>query len=305
MQPMRHGRKRVDLVLRPVSGKALPVHKGEVLRLTQVEGEQCVDFNAFNLHDYKEHLGQSSTRSHTWRPRQGDIIWTQHSRYRPMYLILYMPDTCVTDVLGGRCSFALRLREGFGAHTNCQDTFAEAIGEYGLTPDDVHDSLNIFADTEWDPSGNWWINANTSKKGDHVDLLAIMDTLAVPVLCGGIASNNFSYKPIRIEVFELTDESLKMSERIWSENAPFTRSLGDFRIQEIRLGRELRPVPGYEPRFVNYPIVKRTIRVRLSPSEHRALRALRGRGLGSTDGDALRAAFIRAAVPGLQVRDLP
>jgi uncharacterized protein len=302
---MRRRRRRVDLVLRPVSGKALPVHKGEILRLTQIEGEQCVDFNAFNLHDYKEHLGQSSTRSHTWRPRQGDIIWTQHSRYRPMYLILYMPDSCTTDVLGGRCSSPLRLREGFGTHTNCQDTLAEAIGEYALTPDDVHDSLNIFANTQWDSSGNWRINPNTSKKGDHVDLLAIMDTLAVPVLCGGIASNNFSYKPIRIEVFEPTDESLEISERIWGDNAHFTRSLSDFRIQEIRADRELTPVRGYEARFINYPIVKRTIRVRLSPSEHRALRALRGRGLGSTDGDTLRAAFIRTAVPGLQVPDLP
>lgn len=302
---MRHGRQRVDLVLRPVSGKALPVNRGEVLRLTQIEGEQCVDFNAFNLHDYKEHLGQSSTRSHTWRPRQGDIVWTQHSRYRPMFYILSISDTCGTDVLGGRCSFALRRREGFDAHTNCQDTFAEAIGEYGLTPDDVHDSLNIFANTEWDPSGNWWINPNTAKKGDHIELLAIMDTLAVPVLCGGIASNNFSYKPMRVEVFEVTDESLKTAERIWNENTPFMRSPSDFRIKEIRSDRELRRVDGYEPHFINYPIVRRTIPVRLSRSEYESLRMLREGGLGSTDGDALRAAFVRASVPDLQVRELP
>ena len=49
-----YGKERFDLVLQPISGKAVPVYAGEVLRIIQVEGEQCVDFNAFNLHDYKE-----------------------------------------------------------------------------------------------------------------------------------------------------------------------------------------------------------------------------------------------------------
>jgi uncharacterized protein YcgI (DUF1989 family) len=41
-----YGKERFDLVLQPISGKAVPVYAGEVLRIIQVEGEQCVDFNA-------------------------------------------------------------------------------------------------------------------------------------------------------------------------------------------------------------------------------------------------------------------
>ena len=50
------GRCRYDITLQPISGKAVPLYKGEVLRLIQVEGEQCVDFNCFNLYDYKERM---------------------------------------------------------------------------------------------------------------------------------------------------------------------------------------------------------------------------------------------------------
>ena len=50
----RYGKAREDFVLEPIEGRALPVLKGEVLRIEQIRGGQCVDFNAYNLHDYKE-----------------------------------------------------------------------------------------------------------------------------------------------------------------------------------------------------------------------------------------------------------
>ena len=129
----QYGPKREDIILQPVSGKALEVYKGEVLRIIQVEGGQCVDFNAFNLHDYKEYLGVSNTRSqHGFRPKKGDIVWSVHSRNRPMYVVLEMPETCTTDLLGGRCKAGNHFPEGFtpdayGFHTNCQDTFSVCI----------------------------------------------------------------------------------------------------------------------------------------------------------------------------------
>ena len=59
---MFHGNKRLDVEMPPVTGKAVPVLKGEILRITQVAGGQCVDFNCFNLHDYKEHMSVGHTR---------------------------------------------------------------------------------------------------------------------------------------------------------------------------------------------------------------------------------------------------
>ena len=60
-----------EQVLQPGTGKAIELLAGQILRIEQVEGGQCVDFNAFNLHDYKEfmHCGRTRTVPSTARKR--------------------------------------------------------------------------------------------------------------------------------------------------------------------------------------------------------------------------------------------
>jgi len=297
---MEYGEKREDFVLQPVSARALPVYRGEVIRIIQVEGEQCVDFNAFNLHDYKEYLGVSNTRSYGGiRPRKGDLVWSVHSRNRVMYVILEMSDTCVTDLLGGRCKAAIHYGMGFtpdrdGIHTNCQDTMAEAIGEYGLTPDDVHDSFNLWMNTEWDSRGTYWSVWNTGKPGDHADLLAVFDTLAVPTICGsgdlGLTSN-FSLRPIQVQVFAPSEVTMQLATRHDDQYNRTARALRDFRVKDIRTNRALERDVAYVPKFVNYPLTTRRIAVELSADEYAMLQQVRETGMGHTDGEALRAAF--------------
>ena len=193
---LNYGPKRLDLTLQPGSGRALPVSQGEVLRVTQVEdGGQCVDRNAFNLHDHKEHMEVGAIRSTTgFRPKKGDILFSNPPRYRPMLGILAMPSTCVTDILGRACHATLfEARNGFDVHTNCQDTIAECIAEYGLTPDDVHSSFNRWMYTEWDSAGRYRNpGPNPGRKGDYVDLVAVFDAPAVPTICGSdvVPTNN-------------------------------------------------------------------------------------------------------------------
>lgn len=296
----KYGPKRAEITLQPVSGKALPVYRGEVLRILQVEGEQCVDFGAFNLHDYKEYLGVSNTRAYYgFRPKESDIIWSVHSRNRPMYIILKMPETCKTDLLGGRCKASNHYSEGFtpdayGIHTNCQDTFATCIGEYGLTPDDVHDSFNMWMNTEWDSTGKYWITRNTGRKGDHVDLLAMFDTLAVPIICGSgdtQVTSNYAFKPIQLEVFEPsvdTESFVKFNEAKYGRAQ---RKLDHFKVREIRTERELRQNPSYGPEFINFPIKTRRISVELSEQQYLALQRLKEYGLDNNDGEVLRTTF--------------
>ncbi len=294
---MHYGPKREDIILQPVSGKALPVHRGEVLRIIQLEGGQCVDFNAFNLHDYKEYMSTSNTRrAHGFRVKKGDLIWSVQSRDRPMFAILEMPDTCVTDLLGGRCKASRHYSEGFspdvyGIHTNCQDTLSACIGEYGLTPDDVHDSFNIWMNTQWDSTGRTFTLYNTGRKGDSVDLLALFDTLSVPVTCGGADSNNFFYKPIQIQVFSASEETEAMVEAHESKYGPRQRTLEHFRIKEIRTERELRRDPDYVPEFLRFPMKTRRISVELTEQQYAALQELKKHLVGKEDGECLRTAF--------------
>src|SRR6266851_8625866 len=144
-----------EFVLEPGTGKAIELLKGQILRIEQVEGGQCADFNCFNLHDYKEFMHCGRTRTvHGFHPTTGTFMWSAPPRERAMLYIL--EDTVGrNDVLFPRCSaYVYEASYGFAVHTNCHDIQAEAQREYGLTPDDVHDSFNLFMCTGVDQDGH-------------------------------------------------------------------------------------------------------------------------------------------------------
>jgi uncharacterized protein YcgI (DUF1989 family) len=289
------GKRRLELTLEPVSGKAVPVYKGEILRITQIEGGQCVDFNCFNLNDYKEYMSVGHMRREAFHPTAGQFIWSNPPRYRPMMKIVSMPKTCVADSLAARCS-AVVFESHFGIddHPNCQDTLAEAIGEYGLTPDDVHDSLNLWMNTETDHIGYYTV-WNSGKAGDAVDLMAVMDVLAVPATCGSgdlWVTSNFFYKPVRIEIFEATAQTKAMAEKDWKAHASLKsqRTPKDFINPDIRTEPELKADPNYKPQYINYPIEWKDIDVIFSNEEFMKIWTYRGL-FGDTDEEVVRTLF--------------
>ena len=139
-----------------------------------------------------------------WLPsNQGRFLWSAPPRERALLYIL--EDTVGrNDVLFPRCSaYVYESAYGFDAHTNCHDIQAEAQREYGLTPDDVHDSFNLFMCTEVTLDGRATITRQETKAGDYVDLLALVDVLAVPNVCGAdvMRTSNFALKPVKLTVF--------------------------------------------------------------------------------------------------------
>src|SRR4029079_3192829 len=114
--------------------------------------------------------------------------------------MLYILEDTVghNDVLFRRCSaYVYEAAYGFAVHTNCHDILAEAQREYGLTPDDVHDSFNLFMHTGVDASGEPYIASQKAKKGDYIELIALIDVLAVPNVCGAdvTVTSDFCLKP--------------------------------------------------------------------------------------------------------------
>ena len=282
-----------EVTIEPGTGKALEIRRGQVLRIAQTSGHQCADFNCFNLHDYKEYFHTGRTRHlHGLHPTKGDFLWSAPPRERPMMAII--EDTVGTnDVLYPRCSgFLFEYQYGLPVHTNCHDIQAEAQREYGLTPDDVHDSFNFFMHTGVDTSGHPFIAENTARAGDYVDLLALMDVLAVPNVCGAdvMKTSDFELKPLTLTVFEGTDED-------WRNIPDFPklrnqRSPADFRIKNIKADRELYRDQAYRPEFVNVPLTTSELEVELSPTEIAWLDQLKATGkYGETDSEVLRYVF--------------
>lgn len=279
-----------ELEIAPGTGKAIELRQGQVLRIEQIDGNQCVDFNCFNLHDYKEFMHCGRTRTvHGFRPSAGTFLWSAPPRENAM--LYFLADTVGrNDVLFPRCSaFLYESAYGFDVHTNCHDIQAEAQREYGLTPDDVHDSFNFFMCTEVGADGRATITRQNSRPGDHVELLALMDVLAVPNVCGAdvMRTSNFALKPIRVTVSEASDADLAAVPPVPSLKSQ--RTPAQFRNARIKATRELTRDPDYRAHFANTPIVESELALELTAEEAGLLAAHARRDLyGADDGAALR-----------------
>jgi uncharacterized protein YcgI (DUF1989 family) len=277
-----------EFALEPGTGRCVEVERGQLLRIEQVEGAQCVDFNCFNLHDYKEAMHTGRTRTlHGINPGAGDFLWSAPPRERA--LMFLATDTLhVNDVMFPRCSATLyESVYGLTTHTNCSDIQAEAQREYGLTPDDVHDSFNFFMTTDV-VDGVPRIHRQTAKAGDHVELLALLDVLAVPNICGSdiMPTSNFSLAPVLVQRYRVPAAELGAVPALPRYRTQ--RDPSQFRQPVIRTERALHRDPHYEPAFTNTPIRTSSLTVALSPNESAVLERLRRPELYSTDGDALR-----------------
>jgi uncharacterized protein len=255
--------------LEPATGKAFEVRKGQILRIEQVDGGQCADFNCFNLHDYKEFFHTGRTRHmHGLHPTKGHFLWSAPPRESRMMYIL--EDTLGTnDVLYPRCSgFLFEYHYGLQVHTNCADMQAEAQREYGLTPDDVHDSFNFFVQTGIDANGQPFLGRQTSRK----DIMA---------------TNGFSFKPLNVIICEASEDDIARVPSWPSFQNQRTPKM--FKNATIKADRELKRDPTYIAEFTNYPIQIDDLLVDLPEDEFAKLQALKATGLyGPTDGEALR-----------------
>jgi uncharacterized protein YcgI (DUF1989 family) len=276
--------------LEPGTGKAFEVRAGQILRVAQVSGDQCADLNVFNLHDYREALHVGRTRTlHGIHPGQGSFLWSAPPRERAMMHLL-TDDAGLNDTLFPRCSAAMyESMFGFEEHTNCADMQAEAQREYGLTPDDVHDSFNLFMATRVQPDGTCEVVHQHTPADAFVELLALMDVLAVPNVCGNdiFRTSNYALRPLDVTVMDAADSDLAAVPALLSHRAQ--RTPADFAQPTIRAERSLARDPEYAPRFARTPVTTERLEVRLGETEAALLDAHARRDLyGDDDEAALR-----------------
>ncbi|WP_406334142.1 DUF1989 domain-containing protein [Streptomyces sp. NBC_00203] len=272
----------------PGTGKAIEVPAGHVLRIEQLYGNQCVDLNAFNLHDYREamHVGRTRTL-HGLHPGQGDFLWSAPPRERAMMYLL--TDTAdLNDTLFPRCSATMYASmHGFAEHTNCADIQAEAQREYGLTPDDVHDSFNLFMATRV-VDGQAEIVRQRTAPGDHVELLALMDVLAVPNICGNdiMSTSNYTLSPVLAVLSTASRAEIDATPEVLAYDTQ--RTPDQFRQPHIRAERSLERDPAYVPDFPRTPVRTVELAVELGEGELAALDSVRRSDLYTDDAGALR-----------------
>jgi hypothetical protein len=137
-----------------------------------------------------------------------------------------------------------------------------------------------------DRDGHAFMTRQTTKPGDHVDLLALMDVLAVPNVCGAdvMKTSNFALKPLKLTVFAATETDLAQVPEV--PKLASQRTPKDFKIAAIKTDRPLRRDPAYTPEFPNTPIRITELKVALSPDEAAMFNAVKRSDIYGDDDDA-------------------
>jgi len=180
------------------------VRSGQVLRIVDLEGQQAVDFLCYNAADLSERYNAADTMKFA-----GTIFLTAgHGLYSDMgrRLFTVTADTCGRhDTIGGCCSAeSNRFRYGVLGTPSCRDNFLRALARHGLGKKDIVANVNFFMNVPVEPDGRMAIVDGRSRPGDHVDLRAETDALAVVSNCPQTYNpcNGGRPTPIRLLVYE-------------------------------------------------------------------------------------------------------
>lgn len=185
----------------PQSGVAFKLRASEVLRIYDPLGEQVADLFAFADGDHRCSL--SSGRSIDYASRiyltTGDTLYANDSR--AMFRIL--EDTVGRhDFLLTPCSqemFEILYRHQ-GHHPSCFENLYRALGEFGIQPEQIGTTFNVFMNVQVAADGTVAVKPPLSRAGDYIELRAEMNLICGLTSCSAENSNNGSFKPIDYEI---------------------------------------------------------------------------------------------------------
>jgi hypothetical protein len=186
----------------PQTGLGLRLEAGQILRVIDPMGEQVSDVVAFAAADKSEWLssGRSLDYNNTVYLTTGHVLYSNRSN--PMFTILE-DRVGRHDFLLTPCSpetFEILYEGHEGYHPSCFENLAKNLDRFGIAPDDIPTSFNVFMNVGILPSGELEIGPPLSGPGDFVDLRAEMDLVVGVTACSAEKSNNHSLKPIDLEI---------------------------------------------------------------------------------------------------------
>ena len=187
--------------LPPQTGTGLTVRRGQLLRITDPEGEQVSDLTSFALSDAGEWLssGRTIDYANTIYVTTGHVLYSNRSR--PMWTIV--EDTVGRhDFLLTPCSpetFTI-IYKTTTHHPSCFENLVKALAPFGIQPDRIPTTLNVFMNVVIAENGELSILPPRSRAGDFILLRAEMDMIVGVTACSAELSNNGSFKPIDVEL---------------------------------------------------------------------------------------------------------
>ncbi|MBV9008616.1 MAG: urea carboxylase-associated family protein [Verrucomicrobia bacterium] len=189
------------LRLEPQTGTAFTLRKSQLLTVIDVEGEQVADLVAFAADDPREAIssGRSIDYANTIYLTAGNVLYSNRSR--PMFTIT-RDDVGRHDFLLTPCSpdtfRIIYKRDEY--HASCFENLATNLARFGIAPDAIPTSFNIFMNVIVNADGSLAIKPPRSHAGDAIELRAEMDLIVGLTACSAELTNNGTFKPIGFSV---------------------------------------------------------------------------------------------------------
>jgi len=189
--------------LAPQTGIGFTLQKGQSVKITDPTGEQVSDLTAFSLDDNKEWLssGRSIDYANTIYLTTGHMLYSNRSR----------PMLTITEDTVGRHDFLLTscspatvkiIYDNHDYHPSCFENLCRGMAQFGITPDMIPTTFNIFMNVLVLKTGELRIDPPPSKAGDYIILQAEMNLILGVTACSAELSNNGSFKPIDVAVLD-------------------------------------------------------------------------------------------------------
>ncbi len=185
-------------IILPRSGTSFILKKGQQLKVVDIEGEQVSDLICYYEHDIAEYLSPGRTMDYA----ETILLTKGHDFYSNRSNIMF---TMVEDTVG-RHDFLLtpcsadtfRIMYGHSnPHRGCFGNLSDALDKYGIIPDHIHTSFNVFMHvTVEEATGKISVLPPKSKAGDYMVIEAAMDLIVGLTACAAEMSNNYAFKPI-------------------------------------------------------------------------------------------------------------
>ena len=195
-----------DVTVYAGEGKMLPLRKGQVLRLIDVEGNQSGDVQIYNAHDTAERYSAPNTiaAQRNTMIEVGTVIRSNDDN--PMLTVI--ADTCGEhDTLGSGCSAegnVVRYTDKTRYMHSCRDTFVRTLEDFGMSKRDQVCNLNFFTKVILDDKGRLEFADGISGPGKYIEMRADMDVLFLLSDCAQLDNpcNDYNPTPIRMVVFD-------------------------------------------------------------------------------------------------------
>lgn len=180
------------------------LRKGQTLRIIDLEGNQAVDFLAYNTDDDAERYSAQDTIAAQQNIflKTGSVLLSNEGR--PMMTVTGT-SVAYHDTIGGACSCESNtLRYGFHTKSQhaCVENFLVANAREGRGKRDMVSNVNWFMNVPVEPDGTLGIVDGISAPGLYVDLRAEMDVTVVVSNCPQINNpcNGFNPTPVRMMI---------------------------------------------------------------------------------------------------------